>query len=78
LKGVVGREESALVSGEGPRVASSAYLTRIRGGSLDDTDGGALKPYQDVENNVSPSTCSQPRAEDSTDVRSFSQQGQLE
>jgi hypothetical protein len=53
LKGVAGGDESTLVLGEGPTVASSAYLTRPTAGREDDRGGNAPKPLQDVEDEVS-------------------------
>jgi hypothetical protein len=53
MKDVGGREESTLILGDGPTVASPAYLTRVTAASLGDTDGDALKPRQDVGNEVS-------------------------
>jgi hypothetical protein len=53
LKSVAGGDESTLVLGEGPSVASSAYLTRVTAASLGDTGGNALKPCQDVDDEVS-------------------------
>jgi hypothetical protein len=52
-KGLAGGDESTLVLGEGPTVASSAYSTRVTATSLGDTGGNALKPRQDMEDEVS-------------------------
>jgi hypothetical protein len=53
LKGIAGGDESTLVLGEGPTVASSAYLTRPTPSKPDDRGGNAATPRQDVENEVS-------------------------
>jgi len=53
LKGVAGGDEYTLVLGEGPTVASSAYLTRVTAASLGDRGGSSPTPRQDYEVEVS-------------------------
>ena len=59
LADTAGPEESSLGDRVGPTVASSAYLTRVPAGSLDDKGGLALHSRKDVEDKVS-HICLQP------------------
>lgn len=52
-EGGTGGDESTLVLGEGPTVASSAYLRRPTAGMEDDKGSNAPKPLQEVEDEVS-------------------------